>query len=139
VFTGTHERAIDDKGRVVVPAEFRAQLADGAYLGRLERNLGLWLPGEFAARVDALKAQAAEGELSRDEVRAWLAAAASVKLDGQHRIFLPSALRLHAGLDDQIVFTGGWTYLEIWNEARWRQVQLTGDDAVMNAVEREFA
>ena len=52
VFTGTHERAVDDKGRVVVPAEFRAQLAEGAYLGRLERNLGLWLPDAFAARVD---------------------------------------------------------------------------------------
>ncbi len=139
MFTGTHERAIDDKGRVVVPAEFRSHLADGGYLGRFERNLGLWLPEQFVARVEDLKARAAGGELSRDEVRTWLAASASVRLDGQHRIFLPAALRLHAGLEDQIVFTGGWSYLEIWNEARWRQVQLSGDDAVMDAVEKEFA
>lgn len=139
MFTGTHEHAIDDKGRVVVPAEFRTHLADGGYLGRFERNLGLWLPEQFSARVEDLKARAARGELSRDEVRTWLAASASVRLDGQHRIFLPAALRLHAGLEDQIVFTGGWSYLEIWNEARWRQVQLSGDDAVMDAVEKEFA
>ena len=139
MFTGTHERAIDDKGRVVVPAEFRSLLAGGGYLGRLERNLGLWLPEQFAARVEDLRSRAASGELSRDEIRTWLASANSVRLDGQHRIFLPAALRLHAGLDDQIVFTGSWSYLEIWNEARWRQVQLGGDDAVMDAVEQEFA
>lgn len=139
MFTGTHERAIDDKGRVVVPAEFRTELAGGAYLGRVERNLGLWLPEQFAERVESLKAQAATGEVSRDEVRTWLASAASVRLDGQYRIFLPAALRLHAALDDQIVFTGNWSFLEIWNEDRWRQVQLSGDDAAMDAVEQEFA
>lgn len=138
MFTGTHERAIDDKGRVVVPAEYRTLLAGGAYVGKLERQLGLWLPDQFGEWVDGLKEKARAGELSRDHVRIWLSQAPEVRLDGQGRIFLPPTLRLAAGLDDQLVFIGNWSVLEIWQEARWRQVEMGGDAEVVDALEQGF-
>ena len=42
MFVGTFEHSLDDKGRVVLPATFRAQLVDKGFISQLDRCLGLW-------------------------------------------------------------------------------------------------
>lgn len=135
MFVGTFEHALDDKGRVVVPSAFRARLAEGGFVAKLERALGLWLPEGFESRVEDLRVLVRDGALGVDELRTYLAEAHEVHPDSQGRIFLPATLRLHAGLEDQIVFNGFGSRLEIWQETRWRQVHTGGDDAAVEAIE----
>ena len=134
-FVGTFEHSLDDKGRVVVPSPFRARLADGAVLAKLERNLALWTPDSFDERLEDLRDQVGAGHLTNDELRIYLAEAAEVKPDAQGRIWLPNTLRLHARLETQVVFLGFGSRIEIWNDADWRGTSRTGDDRVVEHLE----
>ena len=58
MFTGEYRHAIDAKGRVAVPARFRAELAQGAVVSRwIDSCLAIFPQGEwdrFATRVAEL-------------------------------------------------------------------------------------
>ena len=50
MFLGTHAPRLDEKGRLVLPAKFREQLAAGLVLTRgQDRSLVVWPTAEFTA------------------------------------------------------------------------------------------
>ena len=54
VFFGRFEHSLDTKGRLILPAKFRAHFERGGYLGKHdERCLALWPEEEFARRICA--------------------------------------------------------------------------------------
>ena len=99
VFTGEYRHTVDDKGRIAVPAKFRAQLGAGAVVSRwLDACLAIHTQAgwdELAAKVAALPIT---NEASRRFQRFVFAGAAEVELDRQGRILLPAYLRDHIGL-----------------------------------------
>ena len=60
--------------------------------------------------------------------RFFLAGAASVEVDKQGRILLPSVLREFAGLEKDVVLVGVASRIEIWSKDRWLQSISTYDD-----------
>ena len=120
MFTGEYRHTVDDKGRLAVPAKFRAQLAEGAFVSR-------WLDACLAIHTqpgwDALAAKVAALPITDQNARRFqrliFAGAAEVELDRQGRILLPAYLREHIDLGNEAVVVGSRDHAEIWVPATW--------------------
>lgn len=134
VFVGTFEHALDDKGRVVLPAPFRAELADRGFLSQFDACLGLWTEAGFADVANRLTEKIREGLAPQEARRAFAANAHEVRPDGQGRITIPQRLREFAGLERDVVVIGAIDRIEIWSADRWRTVSERGDDSLTQAV-----
>ncbi len=131
-FIGTFTNRMDRKGRVSVPARFRAALAAqsaaqsaaGAFNGVVvSPNTGLGAIDacdhgrieDTISRVDARdgltpeQQQAIELVLSRSE---------EIPFDGEGRIILPENLIALAGIGDKAVFVGIGRVFQIWSPER---------------------
>lgn len=135
MFIGEYQHAVDEKGRLAVPAKFRARLAKGAVVTRGLDNC-LWLFPLSAWQELAQKI--AKLPLSQANTRAFsrlmLAGAMDVKLDKQGRVVVPDYLQHYAGFQKNVVVAGLYDRLEMWDEAAWqayktRTEQNSGDIA----------
>ena len=120
MFTGEYRHTVDDKGRLAVPARFRAQLAGGAVVSRwIDACLAIFPRSEW----DALAAKAAALPIADPAARTFsrfiFAGAFEVDLDRQGRMVIPSSLRNWAALNGEAVVVGSRDHAEIWSPARW--------------------
>ncbi len=124
MFLGSYEHAIDEKGRVAIPARFRTELAGGMVLTRgFDRCLLIFpLPywSDLTRRVSALSLVDEDARMLR---RLLFASASEQEMDRQGRILLPQNLREAGGLTDQALLVGLDAFIEVWAPDRWREVQ----------------
>jgi len=122
VFTGEFRHTVDDKGRLAVPARFRAQLEGGAVVSR-------WIDGCLAIHTrtgwDALAARVAGLPITDAGARLFqrqiFGGALEAELDRQGRVLLPAYLREEAGLNDEALVVGARDHAEIWAPDRWAE------------------
>lgn len=127
-FVSTYTNKIDAKGRVSIPAPFRAVLERDAYPGGIYCYPSLDAPaldagGERLARkIDALLANLPEYSDERDELSVALYGDVQVlSIDGDGRIVLPEGLRQHAGLQNRVAFVGLGDKFQIWEPDRFEE------------------
>lgn len=122
MFIGEYSHTIDAKGRLAMPAKFRARLKRGAVVTRgLDNCLFVFSATEwekFAAQVTTAPLTKAN---SRAFSRFLLAGASEAEFDKQGRILIPEYLRTHAGLDKKTVVAGLGSRIEIWDETAWQK------------------
>lgn len=120
---GQHEHTVDEKGRLSIPSEFRAELVldEGSELivtrHLKERCLLLYWPAAWAElkqRIDEA-APAVAAALRR----VVCGTARRVKVDRLGRIQIPQVLRKYAELDGKCFVMGQGTAIEIWSMAMW--------------------
>lgn len=134
MFTGEYRHSVDDKGRIAVPARFRAQLDDGAFVSRwIDTCLAIFPRREWdelAAKVRTLPLADAG---ARTFSRFLFAGAYEVDLDRQGRIVVPAGLRDWAGLVNEAVVVGSQDHLEIWSPGRWEsyRADMESPDALL--------
>lgn len=126
MFVGQFEHQLDDKGRVVLPSTFRAQLADGGFIASDEsgrRCLVVFQRNKFMEEAERLLQLVRDKEISRDAVTRFGGSASEMKPDGQGRVAIPPTLRDHAGLGDRggVVVVGSLDRIEIWDAQIYRQ------------------
>ena len=119
-FVSTFHNRVDAKGRVSVPASFRAALSEegfgGVYLypaldAQALDGGGQRLMKEIGGLLEDLPAFSDE----RDHLATALFGASEVvKLDGEGRMVLPEVMRAHAGITDQVVFVGLGHKFQLW-------------------------
>jgi MraZ protein len=130
LFVGTHERQLDDKGRLALPASFRTHLGDHCYLLPGQNNCLRVVPsGDFEHMAADLMAKVARGEVSMQYQRVVAANATPVSIDGQGRVKVEEKLRSYAGLstESKALVNGNFTELEIWAPDRYERVQEIGN------------
>ena len=119
-FMGTYTPKLDDKGRLILPAKFRAQLAPGLVVTRgQERCLFVFPMSEFRRMHDQIRNAPVTSKQARDYLRVFLAGAHDEIPDKQGRLSLPTALRSYAGLDRDVAVIGAGTRVEIWDARAW--------------------
>jgi MraZ protein len=128
VFVGTFEHSLDDKGRVVLPAVFRARMAGGGVVTKLDGCLGVWTSDEFGQVAERMLQNVKAGQGDREVVRSFAADAHEFSPDGQGRIVLPQRLREFAGLGRDVVINGALDRIEIWDVERWNEVNRRGEE-----------
>src|SRR5574344_2135014 len=120
MFIGEYNHNLDDKGRLAIPAKFRAILKKGAVVTKgLDNCLFLYSKEQF----ETIAKKFAELPVSQAKARAFarhiLAGAMDVDFDVQGRINLPEYLRSFAGLRKSVIVAGLYNRLEIWDERQW--------------------
>jgi len=112
---------MDDRGRVAVPARFRARLAEGATLARwLDGCLGVFPRDAWEALATKLRDLPMASGSAREFARFMASGAIEAELDRQGRLLIPGYLRTYAGLEiGEVIVVGALSRLEIWAPARW--------------------
>ena len=120
MFLGTHEPKLDEKGRLILPARFRDELADGLVITKgQEQCLYVFPAAEFALITERLRQAPVTQKNSRDYLRVMFAGAHDEVPDNQGRVTIPTGLRTYATLEKNCVVIGANTRLEIWDANAW--------------------
>jgi len=130
VFLGTHTPKLDDKGRLILPAKFRDELADGLVITRFqERCLAIWPISSFVDMTKTVRSASSSQQGVRDYQRMLASGASDEIPDKQGRITIPPHLRSYAGLDKDCVVVGAIDRVEVWNAAAWEQYSTDKESA----------
>ena len=122
MFLGTHSPRLDEKGRLILPARFREELADGLVLTRgQERCIYVFSSKEFERVHEQMREAPLSSRQARDYIRVFLSGASDEVPDKQGRITIPPALRKYAGLGRELAVIGAGTRAEIWDAAAWQE------------------
>ncbi|HEY5515746.1 MAG TPA: division/cell wall cluster transcriptional repressor MraZ [Pengzhenrongella sp.] len=120
MFLGTYTPRLDEKGRLILPAKFRGQLAAGLVMTRGQEHCLFLLPiEEFRRMHDQLRLAPVTSKQSRDYQRVFLSGAMDDLPDKQGRISIPTSLRTYAGLDRDVAVIGVGPRVEIWDLTAW--------------------
>jgi MraZ protein len=129
-FLGTHQNRLDAKGRVSVPAPFRAALrardaANGTHLvlrpSHQHPCIEAWPTAEFDALSSPLNRLDLFSQAHDDLAASLYSDAFAVEADKEGRIVLPDSLVTYAGLAETVVFMGLGRIFQIWEPAAAEQ------------------
>jgi len=119
-FIGRYYHALEQKGRLSIPVQFRKFLGHQAVItAGLDGCLFLMNLENWQALVDQTQVGPLTLKRNRDWSRYLANNAAEVSLDPQGRILIPEPLRQQAKLTDTCVIVGSLDRLEIWDQASY--------------------
>ncbi|MFH1427959.1 MAG: division/cell wall cluster transcriptional repressor MraZ [Patescibacteria group bacterium] len=122
MFIGEYRHNLDSKGRLAIPAKFRATLKEGAVVTRgLDNCLFLYSKKEWQILAEKLAKLPISQAKARAFSRLMLAGAMDLEFDSQGRITLPEYLRKFAILKKKTIIAGLYDRLEIWDEIAWNK------------------
>jgi len=120
MFLGEFVHRVDGKGRLTIPARFRADLARGLVVTRgIDRCLAIYGMEEWEQLAEWVSGLPMTDRRARAFRRLVFANASDAVLDKQGRVLIPPRLRGYAGLDSEVIVTGLNTYIEVWNPDSW--------------------
>jgi MraZ protein len=117
---------LDAKGRVSIPASFRAVLARDGFEGlycypALDRPALDAGGNALLAEIETLIARFSPYSDEREQFSTALFGTSEVlKLDGEGRVVLTEPLKTHAGIADEVSFAGLGHKFQIWEPGRFR-------------------
>jgi MraZ protein len=133
VFVGVHERQLDERGRVALPASYRGDLGDQCYLFFGDDGcVSVRSVETFDEQASDLVERAKRGEISRNRLRAFASSATQATIDKQGRITLDGRLRQHAGIEPHgtVVVLGSIDQIEIWEPQAYRLNEAAGQHEI---------
>lgn len=141
VFTGTFQRSLDSKLRVLLPKRLRNAIPDDSAL--------FLTPGTDHClelhTIESLQELASKADRSsaglrniRSFSRLFYARAEQCDVDKQGRVRIPNSLTQFAELEKDVVFIGVGSHWEIWNQARWDSYLQTHHEAFDEIAESTF-
>ncbi|MGC5616125.1 division/cell wall cluster transcriptional repressor MraZ [Georgenia sp. Z1491] len=136
MFLGTYEPRLDDKGRLILPAKFRTDLADGLVLTRgQDRCLFAFPTAEFESMHERLRQAPVTSKQARDYLRVFLSGASDEVPDKQGRLTIPANLRRYAGLDRELAVIGAGSRIEIWDATAWADYLAAQEESFADTAE----
>ena len=136
MFLGTYAPKLDEKGRIILPAKFRDELASGLVLTRgQEHCVYVFSQREFEALHEKIRQAPVTSKQARDYLRVFLSGASAEVPDKQNRVTIPTPLRSYAGLDRDLVVIGAGSRAEIWDAEAWETYLAEQEAAFANTEE----
>lgn len=134
MFLGEFQHSLDTKGRVILPARYRDQLAGGAYVTKGRGGcLSVFTQEDFEDVASQVREQSKRGAKELNAARVFFSGALEVKPDKQGRVALPQNLREYAGLSREVVVAGVFSRIEIWDRDRWLELDRVGAQALTDS------
>lgn len=121
MFNGQSVYNIDDKGRVIFPAAFRASMGLRFHITKgLGKCLFVFRKEEWDAFNQALMSASFLDPNARRLQLHFCGSATEAHADGQNRVPIPQALREYAGIESEVVIVGAANHIELWSPAEWK-------------------
>lgn len=121
---GEFSHALDDKGRITIPARLREDLNNHFVMTKgLDGCLFLYPMAEWSKMEERLKALPMTNANARAFQRLFLAGAQDVEIDRQARVTVPPRLRDYAGVIKDVVLVGVSNRVELWALEKWQAYQ----------------
>ncbi|NMA92467.1 MAG: division/cell wall cluster transcriptional repressor MraZ [Firmicutes bacterium] len=122
MFMGEYQHALDEKGRVAIPARFREDLGERFVITRgLDQCLFVYPRPEWIKIEEKLKALPFTKRDARAFTRLFFSGASEVEPDKQGRVLIPQRLRDYARVEREVRIIGVSNRVEIWSEAGWSE------------------
>jgi MraZ protein len=120
-FTGSVEHALDEKGRLIVPARFRDRLGTGFVITIAEPDpcLALYPSPTWGAFCTRLEEAPRKDERLRRLIRHIFANTEEVACDAQGRLVIPASLRAYSGIERDVISIGSLSRVEVWAKERY--------------------
>ncbi|OGP63694.1 MAG: division/cell wall cluster transcriptional repressor MraZ [Deltaproteobacteria bacterium RBG_13_49_15] len=132
MFRGSSFHAIDDKGRIVIPARFREVItvsgADRVMMTRLDKGLYAYTFEEWKKIETRIMSLAEKSDNMRRFRRVFIGGAFDCPFDKQGRMLIPPLLRQYAEIDKEIVLVGVLEHFEIWSRENWENENMNMEE-----------
>jgi transcriptional regulator MraZ len=133
---GNYRATVDPKGRLKIPADFLAALAEYGnefYVTSENGDYAQIYPMKvWAENEERLARLSSHNRTKRKFLDVTNYYGQVVKIDGQGRVLIPPVLRDSAQMQGEVDVMGKLTYLEVWNHTRFmewmRANPITPDD-----------
>ncbi len=137
MFLGEVECKVEEKGRVLIPRNFRRELRERVVVATtgIEKCITVYALSEWKKLAATLTTGSVAPSKLRRLNRAIFATAFSLNIDGQGRIALPISLREYAGIEDEVVIAGVNNYLELWDKEQWESEKATSQEQAWQIIE----
>lgn len=126
MFRGANLLQLDAKGRIAMPARYRAQLDHEAQnkliltIDTQEPCLLLYALPEWEHIEQKIQALPTFDKQARRIQRLLIGHATDIELDSNGRLLIPPLLREYAHLEKQVMLVGQGKKFEIWGEEKWQ-------------------
>ncbi len=124
MFYGEHEHSLDEKGRLILPARYRAAFEQGFFLTRgLENCLWMFTQATWHQLTARLESSVITSLPARQLDR-LLYSGTDGTVDKQGRLLVPPSLRAYAELaeNEPVIVVGVKNRVELWSQKRWNEV-----------------
>ncbi len=134
MFSGAYEHSVDNKGRTVIPAKFRAKLGEKFVLTKgLNGCLWIFSDREWPEVQQKLTPKSFLDQKGIMLERFFLGSAVECAPDRQGRVAIPSHLLNYAGIEMEgdIWVVGLSDKIEVWSKTRWEKLNAGLTDDVL--------
>ncbi|MBT4884941.1 MAG: division/cell wall cluster transcriptional repressor MraZ [Legionellales bacterium] len=127
MYKGINNINVDAKGRMAIPARYRACIESQAAskmvvtIDTEDKCLLLYDVSEWEKIEKKISALPSFNKATRRIQRLLIGHATDVELDSQGRILLPLQLRHYANVDKKVTLIGQGNKFEIWSSDVWQQ------------------
>lgn len=137
LFLSTFAKKIDKKGRVSVPANFRAALTDESFGGIVVYSSfihpcveasGMSRIEKLSNSIDSLDPFSEERDAFATAV---LGGSSQLQFDTEGRVTLPPELLAATGIDEDVVFVGKGQTFEIWEPKQFEKYSKAARDLAL--------
>jgi len=114
---------LDSKGRIVLPAKLREKLGDVVFVTKgIEEYLALYSKEAWSNWQEKIKGTSyfSLSSQTRNALRIMMDEE-EINIDGAGRVLLPTELRQHAHLTQDVKFIKLPTHIEIWDTQIWKE------------------
>lgn len=138
-FRGNCIHALDEKGRISLPSEFRRVLGEREQRGVVLTNY----ISEGSRCIEGFALDAWEDFESRLREKSrfssklqklenfYLSRASECSIDGNGRILVPTYLRSYAGFERDVVFTASIHGFRMWDKRVWEMIFAASEQALL--------
>lgn len=132
---GTYECKIDAKGRLLIPAPLKKQLAsllqEGFVLKRsvFQQCLELYPMSEWQLMMQKINGLNRFVKKNNDFIRRFTAGVKVVEIDNLGRLLVPKDLTIFASIDKDVVLSSAVNIIEIWDKELYEKAI---DDSVLD-------
>ncbi len=129
-FLGRHDHTVDKKGRLSIPAAYRAAIVRRSEMPSIltsyDNHLALYPREYWRENIEGGLAKISEWDKEGQAFRRLVVGGATeCPIDSQGRILIPATLREHAKLQGKVTLVGVLDFIEIWDTELY---ELDNDD-----------